>query len=93
MPPQHPSFQPLTSHNQPISQESQRITNLEILMERMMKHQEEITKNQETSIRRIEGQIAQLVKHFAGMGEKRVSTLPRATEDKPTNNEDAAKKE
>ena len=58
-----------------------------------MKHQEEITKNQEISIRRIERQIAQLVKHFVEMGEKRLNTLSRATEDKPTNNEDAAKKE
>ncbi|KAL4381237.1 hypothetical protein AHAS_Ahas04G0113400 [Arachis hypogaea] len=32
MPPQHPPFQPLTSHNQSIPQDSQRITNLEILM-------------------------------------------------------------
>ncbi|KAL4394300.1 hypothetical protein AHAS_Ahas02G0138200 [Arachis hypogaea] len=55
----------------------------------MMKHQEEITKNQEMLIRRIEEQIAQLVKHFAEMGEKKANTLPRATEDKPTNNEDA----
>ncbi|KAL4391208.1 hypothetical protein AHAS_Ahas03G0222100 [Arachis hypogaea] len=61
IPPQHPPLQPLTSHNQPISQDSQRITNLEILMERMLKHQEEITKNQEISIRGIEGQLAQLV--------------------------------
>ena len=76
MPPQHPPLQTLTSHNQPISQDSQRITNLEILMERMMNHQKEITKNQETSIRRIERQIEQLAKHIVEMGEKRANTFP-----------------
>ncbi|KAL4344397.1 hypothetical protein AHAS_Ahas11G0174300 [Arachis hypogaea] len=46
-PPQHPPFQPPTLHNQLISQDSQRITNLEILIERMMKHQEVTMKDQE----------------------------------------------
>ena len=62
-------------------------------MERMLKHQEEITKNQEISIRGIEGQLAQLVKHFAEMGEKKPNTFFKTSEDKPTNNEDATKKE
>ncbi|KAL4371335.1 hypothetical protein AHAS_Ahas06G0155500 [Arachis hypogaea] len=93
MPPSHPLFQPLTSHNQPISQDSQRITDLEILIERMMKHQEETTRNQEMLIRGIEEQIAQLAKYFAEMGEKKPNTFLKTIEDKPTNNEDATKKE
>ncbi|KAL4374244.1 hypothetical protein AHAS_Ahas05G0162400 [Arachis hypogaea] len=93
MPPPHPLFPPLTSHNQPISQDSQRITNLEILIERMMKHQEETRRNQTMLIKRIEEQIAQLAKHFAEIGEKKPNTFLKPIEDKPTNNEDATKKE
>ncbi|KAL4374092.1 hypothetical protein AHAS_Ahas05G0147200 [Arachis hypogaea] len=92
MPPLHPPFQPLTSHNQPISQDSRRITNLEILIERMMKHQEETTRNQEMLIKGIEEQIAQLAKYFAEMGEKKANTFTRTIEDKLANNEDAIKK-
>ena len=46
-----------TPHNPPITQDSQRITNLEILIERMMKYQEVTMKNQEASIKRIEEQM------------------------------------
>ncbi|KAL4371323.1 hypothetical protein AHAS_Ahas06G0154300 [Arachis hypogaea] len=93
MPPPHPPFLPSTCHNQPTSQDSQRITNLEILMERMMKHQEETTRNQEMLMRGIEEQIVQLAKYFAEMGEKKPDTFFKTIEDKPTNNKDATKKE
>ncbi|KAL4393994.1 hypothetical protein AHAS_Ahas02G0107600 [Arachis hypogaea] len=93
MPPSHPLFQPLTPQNQPISQDSQRITDLEILIERMMKHQEETTRNQEMLIKGIEEQIAQLAKYFAEMGEKKSNTFLKTIEDKPTDNKDATKKE
>ncbi|XP_057734314.1 uncharacterized protein LOC130949677 [Arachis stenosperma] len=71
IPPHYPPFQPPTPHNQPISQDSQRITNLEILVERIMKHQEMISKHQEASLGRIEGQIEQLAKNLTEMSEKR----------------------
>ncbi|XP_016199950.1 uncharacterized protein LOC107640959 [Arachis ipaensis] len=57
----------------------------------MMKHQDEITQNQETSIRRIEKQMAQLAKHLAEMGEERANTSPRATEDNLKDNEKVAR--
>ncbi|XP_015965777.1 uncharacterized protein LOC107489540 [Arachis duranensis] len=69
---------------------SQKITNLEILIERMMEHQEVTTKNQEASIKRIERQMEQLAKHLVEMGEKRANTFPRATEDNLKDNEKVA---
>ena len=62
-------------------------------MERMMKHQEETTRNQEMLMRGLEKQIAQLAKHFAEIGEKKPNTFFKTSEDKPTNNEDATKRE
>ncbi|KAL4356874.1 hypothetical protein AHAS_Ahas09G0130300 [Arachis hypogaea] len=44
-------------------------------------------------IKGIEEQIAQLVKYFAEMGEKKSNTFLKTIEDKPTDNEDATKKE
>ena len=44
-------------------------------------------------IKGIEEQIAQLAKYFAEMGEKKPNTFFKTSEDKPTNNEDATKKE
>ncbi|KAL4373202.1 hypothetical protein AHAS_Ahas05G0058200 [Arachis hypogaea] len=93
MPPPHSPFLSSTCHNQPTLQDSQRITNLEILMERMMKHQEETTRNQEMLMRGLEKQIAQVAKHFAEIGEKKPNTFFKTSKDKPTNNEDATKKE
>ncbi|XP_057755949.1 uncharacterized protein LOC130975137 [Arachis stenosperma] len=69
---------PPTSHNQPqASPESQRITNLETLMDKIWKHQEMIAKNQEASIKNVERQIGQLSKQFAT--EKPSSSLPSDT--------------
>ncbi|KAL4381569.1 hypothetical protein AHAS_Ahas04G0146600 [Arachis hypogaea] len=93
MPPPHSPFLSSTCHNHPTLQDSQRITNLEILMERMMKHQEETTRNQEMLMRGLEKQIAQVAKHFVEIGEKKPNTFFQTSEDKPTNNEDATKKE
>ncbi|XP_057747107.1 uncharacterized protein LOC130966335 [Arachis stenosperma] len=70
IPPHYTPFQPLTPHDQPISQDSQRITNLEILVERMMKHQEMISKNHEASFGRIERQMKQLAKSITEVSEK-----------------------
>ncbi|XP_057740037.1 uncharacterized protein LOC130957187 [Arachis stenosperma] len=70
IPPHHLSFQPLTPNNQPISQDCQRITNLEVLVERMMKHQEMISKNHEVSFGRIERQMKQLAKSITEVSEK-----------------------
>ncbi|XP_057747508.1 uncharacterized protein LOC130966707 [Arachis stenosperma] len=71
IPPHYPPFQPPTPNNQPISQDSQRITNLNIIVERMMKHQEMISKNHEASFGRIERQIEQLAKNFTEVSEKK----------------------
>ncbi|XP_016185620.1 TBC1 domain family member 5 homolog A-like [Arachis ipaensis] len=55
--------QPHSPHTQPQPpEESQRISNLEMMMEKMMKHQELANKNHETSLRNLERQIGQLSK-------------------------------
>ncbi|XP_016199569.1 GATA zinc finger domain-containing protein 14-like [Arachis ipaensis] len=68
-PPYNPStnqnnfHQPSSSHTQPQPpQEYQRISNLEMMMEKMMKHQELANKNHEASLRNLERQIGQLSK-------------------------------
>nr|XP_025677593.1 probable basic-leucine zipper transcription factor N [Arachis hypogaea] len=60
----HNNFHPTsTSHTQPQPpQESQRISNLEMMMEKMIKHQELANKNHEASLRNLERQIGQLSK-------------------------------
>ncbi|XP_057719640.1 uncharacterized protein LOC130934068 [Arachis stenosperma] len=69
---------PSTPHNQPqISQDTQRISNLEILMEKMMKHQEMTSKNHEASMRNLERQIGQLSKQ--AVIERPTSSLPSDT--------------
>ncbi|XP_057755922.1 uncharacterized protein LOC130975107 [Arachis stenosperma] len=69
--PNFPTLQPhYTPHNQPSPQDFQRITNLEILVERMMTHQEVISKNNEESIGRIERQIKQLAKNITEVSEE-----------------------
>nr|XP_025652610.1 myb-like protein AA [Arachis hypogaea] len=81
-PPHNPSTnqnnfqQPPSSHTQPqLPQESQRISNLEMMMEKMIKHQKLANKNHEASLRNLERQIGQLSKQ----PERPTNTLPTDT--------------
>ncbi|XP_015970202.1 uncharacterized protein LOC107493649 [Arachis duranensis] len=69
---------PPTTHNPPQAPpESQRLTNLEALMDKMMKYQEMATKNQEASIKSLERQIGQISKQISI--ERPSSSLPSDT--------------
>ncbi|XP_057747131.1 uncharacterized protein LOC130966357 [Arachis stenosperma] len=75
---QNTYHQPPTPQNQPqTSPESQRITNLETLIDKLWKHQEMTAKNQEASIKNMERQIGQFSKQFAT--ERPSSSLPSDT--------------
>ncbi|XP_015966418.1 uncharacterized protein LOC107490156 [Arachis duranensis] len=83
-PPNNPSanqnnfHSPSTSHTQSQPpQESQRISNLEIMMEKMIKHQELANKNHEGSLRNLERQIGQLSKQI--VAERPTNALPSDT--------------
>ncbi|XP_016168619.1 GATA zinc finger domain-containing protein 14-like [Arachis ipaensis] len=77
----HKNFHSLsTSHTQPqLPQESRRISNLEMMMEKMMKHQELANKNHEASLRNLERQIGQLSKQ----PERPTNTFPSDTISNP----------
>ncbi|XP_052118996.1 uncharacterized protein LOC127748476 [Arachis duranensis] len=69
---------PSAPHNQPHpSQDAQRISNLESLIKKMLKHQEITSKNHEASIRNLERQIGQLSKQ--AVIERPSSSLPSDT--------------
>ncbi|XP_016182629.1 serine/threonine-protein kinase atg1-like, partial [Arachis ipaensis] len=68
--------------------DSQRISNLEMLMEKLIKTQEMARqdqaltlKNQDASMKNLERQMGQMAKHITEIGEKRA--LPSTTEDNP----------
>jgi len=56
-----------------------------------MKHQEEVSKEQEALIRGLERQMAQLAKHLAEMAREKAITPPRATEDNLKDNENVTR--
>ncbi|QHO01719.1 Retrotransposon gag protein [Arachis hypogaea] len=69
---------PPASHNPPqVSPESQRLTNLETLIDKMLKYQEMTTKNHEASIKSLERQIGQISKQISV--ERPSSSLPSDT--------------
>ncbi|XP_016185660.1 putative uncharacterized protein DDB_G0291608 [Arachis ipaensis] len=69
--------QPSTSHTQlQPHQEYQRISNLEMMMEKLMKNQEMTSKNYEASMRNLERRIGQLSKHPA---ERPINAFPSDT--------------